>query len=104
MILIDQVNGEPVGKADKWTLKELAYELRKDFKFKYLTVSRDIVLLWKKKPVYLSREWFIEGPIDQFMVINMDFFSVDINLSEYKDADGNIDYSKCIVEVPDDIE
>ena len=24
---------------------------------------------------------------------------VDIDLSEYRDADGNIDYSKCIVEV-----
>ena len=81
------------------TLKELAHELRKVFKFRYLTVSRDIVLLWKKKPVYLIREWFIEGSIDQFMVINMDFFSVDIDLSKYKDENGNIDYSRCIVEV-----
>lgn len=91
----------PVVK-DKMTLTELARELRKIFKFRYLTVSRNtnLLLIWKKKPAFRGRrEWQLDGPVDQFLIIEPDFLSINLDLSEYKDADGNIDYSKCIVEV-----
>lgn len=83
------------------TLTELAHELRKLFEFKYLTVTDDwpmpTVMMWSEKPEY-DRGWSIVfsnsylGSFNCWAVRNID-------LSEYKDADGNIDYSKCIVEV-----
>lgn len=99
--LIDSVDHEPVGNSDKMTLTELAHELRKLVRFKYLTVTDDwpmpTVMMWSKKPEY-GRGWNIVfsssylGSFNCWAVRNID-------LSEYKDADGNIDYSKCIVEV-----
>ncbi len=89
---------------DTLTLKELAQELRKIFTFRYLTTSRgsDLLVLWKVKPRFIQgvREWYINDfTVDNFMLIDTAFLSSKLDLSEYRDADGNIDYSKCIVEV-----
>lgn len=99
--ILDEIDTEPVGNPDKLTLTELAQELRKIFNSKYLTVADDwpmpTVMMWSKKPEY-DRGWNIVfsnsylGSFNCWAVRNID-------LSEYKDADGNIDYSRCIVEV-----
>lgn len=96
--ILDKV--ESSGNPDKLTLNELARELRKLFKFKYLTVSpyREEVLLWWDKPESDGFYWWATETCTQ-VAFYSDVLSVPINLSEYKDADGNIDYSKCIVEV-----
>ena len=92
---------EPVGNPDKMTLKELARELRRIFKFKYLTaesVEGKIVALWDGKPFFTGYEWHF---IDKAQcVIDIRFHHIPVlDLSEYADEDGEIDYSKCIVEV-----
>ena len=86
------------------TLTELAQELRKIFRFRYLTTSRgsDLFVLWRVKPRFIQgvKEWYIDDfTVENFMLLDADFLSSKLDLSEYKDADGNIDYSKCIVEV-----
>lgn len=102
--VLDEIDTEPVRKPDKMTLKELAHELRKIFKFKYLTAHRSGVELflrmYAKKPSYF-KTYSVWGEADAvfFPIAVSEDLRVDINLSEYKDADGNIDYSKCIVEV-----
>ena len=95
---------EPVGNPDKLTLKELARELRKIFRFKYLTAHRSGVELflrmYAKEPSYFEtyRVWG-EAYAVFFPIAVSEDLRVDIDLSEYKNADGSIDYSKCIVEV-----
>ena len=98
--ILDEVDAEPVGNPDKLTLTELARELRKIFRFKYLTVSpyREEVLLWWDKPESDGFYWWATETCTQVAFYSA-VLSVPIDLSEYKDADGNIDYSKCIVEV-----
>ena len=99
--ILDQVDGVPVGNSDKLTLKELARELRKLFKFRYLTVTDDwpmsTVMMWSKKPQY-DRGWnivFSNSYLGSFNCVAVR----NIDLSEYADENGNVDYSKCIVEV-----
>ena len=97
---------EPVGNPDKLTLKELAHELRRLFRFKYLTVSSTngwCINVWK----YFKPEWSeIDGWIGCYLAFDIypDELICELDFSEYEDADGNIDYSKCIVEVSDDAE
>lgn len=96
---------EPVGNPDTFTLKELACELRKLFRFKYLTVEIAIYnpyfCLWTERPYWNGKYWGAKEDGQKHIVT--DFLSFEtvasIDLSEYRDADGNIDYSKCIVEV-----
>ena len=103
--LIDAVDGKPVGK-DKMTLKELARELRKLFEFKYLTCDgcgdqRDYCI-WLDKPEYTRDGWIvytISSVVNSLLLFESYKLAIQLDLSEYKDADGNIDYSKCIVEV-----
>ena len=99
--LIDTVEPEPVGNPDKMTLTELAHELRKIFRFKYLTaesVEGKIVALWDGKPFFTGYEWHFTDKAQ--CIIDIRFHHIPVlDLSEYKDADGDIDYSKCIVEV-----
>ncbi len=97
--ILDEVGTEPVAK-DKLTLTELALELRKIFKFKYLTVSpyREEVLLWWDKPESDGFYWWATETCTQVAFCS-NVLSVPLNLSEYKDENGDIDYSKCIVEV-----
>ena len=101
--ILDKV--EPVGNPDTLTLKELAHELRKIFNFRWLTITDDYptptLMLWTDKPGYDGHGWNIfnvtlkpyRGSATTYAL------NTDLDLSEYKDADGNIDYSKCIVEV-----
>lgn len=105
--ILEQVDTEPVGNPDKLTLTELAHELRKIFKFKYLTYNAyGILCIWageRPKPEYIKDFCFWNFyPERTFTIGSIDTKTKDcvrLDLSEYKDADGNIDYSKCIVEV-----
>lgn len=99
---------KPIWEAkDKLTLEELAHELRKIFKFKYLTYNEyGILCIWageRPKPEYCRDFCFWNFyPERTFIIGSIDTKTKDcvgLDLSEYKDADGNIDYSKCIVEV-----
>lgn len=87
------------------TLTEFAKELRKIIKFNYLTYNQyGILCIWageRPKPVftrgfcfwnYYRERTFAIGSIDTKDC-------VDLDLSEYKDENGEIDFSKCIVEV-----
>ena len=100
MGILDEVDTEPVENPDKLTLTELAHELRKIFRFKYLTVSNINgcnINVWKhSKPEYNDGEW-----IGSYMAFDIypDELRFELDLSEYADENGDIDYSKCIVEV-----
>ena len=128
LAILKEVDTEPVGDPGKLTLKELAHELRKIFKFRYLTVQPtfyrdsydnideycgDAIELWDKKPRFLSDEglWeeiFSDGePTGRF---GKEYLHPD-NLVAYLDLglsktieemleDGDFsEYEKCIVEV-----
>ena len=100
--ILDEIDTEPVGNPDKLTLNELAKKLREVFRFKYLTVddSRCIYAWRGKSPRYLETEKYWTGKSSELSIVLETWaHEVDIDLSEYKDADGNIYYSKCIVEV-----
>ena len=111
--VLDEIDTEPVRKPDKMTLKELAHELRKIFKFKWLTVDEgNEIQLWvcfsedDPPEFYEDGCWYSDSPMtDELCSIlpSVGLFAIGLDLSEYRDADGNIDYSKCIVEVTDDI-
>ena len=107
--ILDKV--EPVGNPGKMTLKELAHELRRLFRFRYLTVEDykgegpECIGLWMDEPEFseMTKAWVTHHCylFDSFETSDL---AVDLDLSEYKDENGEIDYSKCIVEVSDDIE
>ena len=80
------------------TLKETAIELRKFFFFKYLTIHRVDIYLWRDRPLFIEK-YKIWRDAQDIATINATDLNYSLDLSEYKDADGNIDYSKCIVEV-----
>ena len=92
---------------DTMTLTELAHELRKIFKFRYLTgeiaIYNSYFCMWDQKPRWDGKYWRSEEDGKKHIVT--DFLTCDIageiDLSEYKDEQGNIDYSRCIVEVTD---
>lgn len=107
LAILNEVDSEPVGK-DKMTLTELAHELRKLFNFRWLTYDRRgddwyVINLWKSKPVYEIGMWCPKRDIesDYPQSINRLFLKpeIELDLSEYPDTYGQIDYSKCIVEV-----
>ena len=80
------------------TLKELAQKLSKIFRFRYLTVSTTrVIKMWDAKPLF-DKAWL---GTDEYGSLGMLIYHKEcaLDLSEYADADGNIDYSKCIVEV-----
>lgn len=89
---------EPVFMDSVMTLKEVAIELRKFFFFKYLTIHRVDIYLWRDKPLFMA-EYKAWRYAQDIATINATDLNCSLDLSEYKDADGNIDYSKCIVEV-----
>lgn len=98
------------------TLNELAKELRKIFRLRYLACGEmfywgqpHIVLWISSQPLTLSvsdeggegcpcyiHEWEGDGIIETFAEEDLE---CALDLSEYKDESGDIDYSKCIVEV-----
>ena len=107
--VLDEIDTEPVGNPDKLTLRELARELRKLFRFKYLTAHRSGVELflrmYAKEPSYFKTySVWGEAYAVFFPIAVSEDLRVNLDLSEYKDAEGNVDYSKCIVEVSDDAE
>ena len=106
---LHEIIDKPVGNSDKMTLTEFARELRKIFKFKYLTVESTFGRLyfaaWTRKPLWNGKRGYMfwHRRKDVYRFLAGDFFNTflaeEIDLSEYADKDGNIDYSKCIVEV-----
>ena len=105
--ILEQVDTVPVPK-DTMTLTELAQELRKIFKFKYLTYSNeyeeDEICLWQGRVAYIDGAWNDQPPYAMSLVIDPDLLSFTLGLSEYADESGVIDYSRCIVEVSNDID
>lgn len=91
------------------TLTELAHELRKLFNFRWLTACKKITggspvgldLFTGSRPEYTDDGYWANNYVvaGGSLVIPVALLSMDLDLSEYKDEDGNIDYSKCIVEV-----
>lgn len=100
------------------TLTELAKKLREIFNFKYLylgelfsgggvecmvTLSNEVMHLRVRdeggeyRPCYVH-EW--EGG-DIITLFSVEDLNIKLNISEYKDANGEIDFLKCIVEVKD---
>lgn len=93
-------------KGKGMTLTELARELRKLLNFGYVTLEGSLgdyyqLSLWQKKPKFIDwcKSWSASygGCVYGWLTTNC--LSTELDLSEYVDADGNIDYSKCIVEV-----
>lgn len=100
---------ESSGNPEQLTLKELARELRKIFRFRYLTACYKMTagsrigldLFIGPKPDfthdgYWANNYVVAGGS---LVIPADLLDIPLDLSEYKDENGEIDYSKCIVEV-----
>ena len=87
------------------TLTEFAKELRKIFRFKYLTKDPfGAIYCWDGKPVYdVEESFWTSGPrggVNPVLETWPSSLTVEpLDLSEYADENGNIDYSKCIVEV-----
>lgn len=96
---------EPSGNPDKMTLKEFMDFLRKLFHFRWLTVDKEGWLrMWVCKsgyepPRYTEDGWTTYAVSKTYALLDIIPESLRFDLSEYKDEDGNIDYSKCIVEV-----
>ena len=90
-------------------LNELAYDLKKIIAFDCITVHKNwcqepMVFLWGGKPEYSPAQdvggWQrVIGKSHALCWLGVYSIIGGLNLSEYKDADGDIDYSKCIVEV-----
>ena len=81
-------------------LKELTEKLAEVLDFKYLTYGYGgICILWKAKPYYdkVARGWM--GDECSMMVIRGFRFKEVPDLSEFRTKTGQIDFSKCIVEV-----
>lgn len=94
------------------TLNEMAYELRKTLRFKWLALDyTGYITLWNARPKYCKEkyreDWTSEkmwrrgnDPINGICGYIFPYaINRNLDLSEYKDENGNIDYSKCIVEV-----
>lgn len=107
--ILEQVDTAPVGNPDKLTLTELAHELKKIFKFKWLTVDEgNEIQLWvcfsedDPPEFYEDGCWYSDSPMtDELCSIlpSVGLFAIGLDLSEYEDENGEIDYSRCIVEV-----
>ena len=100
---------EQYKKENGITLAELAKKLRELFEFRWLTYDRRgddwyIINLWISKPIYQSGIWWPKKNEEWLRQVSIDRFAIrsdiTLDLTEIpSDADGNIDYSKCIVEV-----
>lgn len=90
------------------TLTELAYELRKTLRFKWLTLDHTgYVTLWMSRPKYKEdyeggRKIWSKGNDPMQGICTYIFpnaLNAKLDLEEYTDQVAGIDYSKCIVEV-----
>ena len=113
LAILNGIDTEPVGNPDTLTLTELAHELRRLFRFKWLTVERTgYITLWKVRPKYFESEDEIcktwgrgDDQIGGMCVYIFPKATIrNLDLSEYAYESGDIDYSRCIVEVSDDAE
>lgn len=107
--ILESVDTEPAPK-DKMTLTELAHELRKIFNFRWLTLDENNGIdLWMcladNDPPKFSGDYFLwcsESP-KTWAICTIDFdekfFAINLDFPEYKNENGEIDYSRCIVEV-----
>ena len=87
------------------TLTELAYKLHDIFDFKYLTAEdAKTFYAWRgKRPIYDSDSYMWKCDFNKTSIVFEIFPAViSIDLSEYADENGDIDYSECIVEVGND--
>ena len=108
LAILAKVDTEPALK-DKMTLTELAHELRKLFKFRWLTACKKMTggspvgldLFTGSRPEYTDDGYWANNYVvaGGSLVIPVALLSMYLDLSEYKDENGEIDYSKCIVEV-----
>lgn len=98
------VDKEP-GK-ESITLQELADWLRGGIIFDYLTARKQgdsiFVTLWKSRdglaPEYYLGAWLpFAGGVDTVASLNKQYLIADLDLSEYQDENGEIDYGKCII-------
>lgn len=87
-------------------LNEFARELRKTFKFKYLTVYGEftnypILQCWTEKPIFMENFWYGgNGKYADFVIcFHLNEIECDLDFSEYEDENGKINYRRCIVEV-----
>ena len=103
LAILNEVDTEPVGNPEQLTLKELAREMRKVFIFDYVTIDDDgTITSWRGKPLYISTigVWDRNAYLGSLDIFHTDIScTVDLDLSEYADESGEIDYSRCIVEV-----
>lgn len=94
------------------TLFEFAHELKRLIDFAYMTVGQSrngnySIFLWKERDLKSTiREEDIGNWLKVFDKADpVCFFEVrsikNLDLSEYMDKVGNIDYSRCIIEVTD---
>lgn len=92
------------------TLKEFALILRKCIKFNYLTAERYhsdmVVSIYMNQPTYVSYGehgggWDTSNDDTSASVCAFykEELAVKLDLSEYEDASGEVDYSKCVVRV-----
>ena len=89
------------------TLNELAKELRKLFDFSYLVAYGSELYGYRVKAFSFKPEYSPTGGFwfnytrsnNALLDISFGDLVCELDLSEYKDENGNIDYSKCIVEV-----
>ncbi len=105
--ILEEVESEHVGNSGKMTLVAFAKKLNDFIAFNYLTCEKEkycrdaIVRLHWEKPIWVGggiRRWFT-GNNEQETAGELAILPIFLDLSEYADADGNINYSKCIVEV-----
>lgn len=108
--LLNEIEPELSRNPGQLTLTELAREMRRLFKFEYLTCEFYggskfyFICFWNGKPRWRGGSWWLCDNCDLIGDIKLHMKFAEPNLSEYTDADGIIDYSKCIVEVSDDAE
>ena len=88
------------------TLSELGKELRKLYKFNYLVVENidgkpesETFWLYEHKPVFETSPSLWHSSTGESIGMFTSSLATRLDLFEYRDEDGNIDYSKCIVEV-----
>lgn len=98
---------EPVGDSDKLTLTRIAHVFRSYYKFDYFVVEpsefgNPVAKLWisEKRPIFTKYGWGYDTNDDyDYIEVNIWDLTEELDLSEYKDESGKVDYGKCIVEV-----
>ena len=105
---LDRIRGIVDKEPEKESITplELADWLRQAIFFDYLTVSKEkygiFVRLWKSKdesaPEFYEGAWLpFTGGVDTIAGFNKQNLIAELDLSEYSDEYGEIDYGKCII-------